>query len=331
MKTRHAVWVLAFCTFGALTAPSRRAEARACTMASDCPMGWSCDESDGGVAADGGPTGTCISLPCQSDSDCGPGLRCFIEGYSLGSGLPISASTPSLLGASTGGSACIPEWEIACTSASDCGPGFTCPDTTGGFGGSVNCGKDQDASEPPYATVTTIPCSEVPNPLTAFGDASLPPPFSNLSICEAGTTCTKVQWNDCVAPQAAPCSVDSDCPSTWTCGCETNCNGPVTGTDGGCVTVCLEPNADLFSGEVCFGGEGSSPGFNGLPTSSGSVPADSGASAGGSGDSPSKSAASGSQGGCQVGSGGASGSWPLVVAGILAMARWKPRRRRRST
>ena len=334
MKTRRAVcWVLTFCAFAAITASPRPAEARACSEASDCPMGWYCDESDAGVGADGGPTGTCMSLPCQRNSDCGPGLSCFIEGWSLGPGLPVSATTPSLFGAPDGGkgSACIPQWEVACTSASDCGPGFTCPASTGGFGGSYNCGKDQDASEPPYATVTTVPCSAVPNPLSMFGDAALPAPFSNLSICEAGTTCTEVSWSNCSAPQTSPCSVDSDCASTWTCGCETNCDGPVLAAYGGCTMVCIAPNSDLFAGEVCAGGAEAPPSGGGgsAPALSSPAPSDGGVDAEAAGKAPATSGSS--SGGCQAGSDGASGSWPLFVAGLLAAARWRPRRRSRVT
>ena len=336
MKKRQAVcWVLTFCAFAAVTASPRPAEARACAAASDCPMGWSCDESDAGVGAGGGPAGTCMSLPCQSNSDCGPGLSCFIEGWSLGPGLPISATTPSLFGAPDGGkgSACIPQWEVACTSASDCGPGFTCPASAGGFGGSYNCGKDQDAGEPSYATVRTVPCSAVPTPLSILGDAATLGGLPIPSICEAGTTCTEVSWSNCAAPQTTPCSVDSDCPSAWTCRCETNCDGPVLAADGGCTMVCIAPNSDLFAGEVCAGGAEAPPSEGGgsAPAPSSPGASDSGAGAARLGESPASAGSSSGHGGCQMGSGGTSGSWALVSAGLLAAARWRPRRRRRAT
>jgi MYXO-CTERM domain-containing protein len=333
MKTRRALfWILA--AFASVTASPRQAQARACAEPSDCPKGWYCADSDAGVAADGGPSGTCMSLPCQSNSDCGPGLSCFIEGWSLGPGLPVSTSTQSLFAAPDGGkgSACLPQWEVACTSASDCGPGFTCPPTsTGGFGGSYDCGKDQDAAEPPYATVTTVPCSAVPNPLSLLGDAALPAGFPNPSICQAGSTCTEVSWSNCVAPQTTPCSVDSDCPSTWTCGCETNCNGPVLADDGGCMMVCMAPNSDLFAGEVCGGAEGVSSGpSNSTPAPSSLGASDDGVDAAASGASPGAAASSSGHGGCQVGSDSASAPWTLVIMGFLAAARWRPRRRRRA-
>ena len=334
MKTRQACWVLTFGAFAAVTASPRLAQARACSVASDCPKGWYCDESDAGVGADGGPAGTCMSLPCESNSDCGPGLSCFIWGWSLGAGVPASLTTPSLFEAPDGGkgSACLPQWETACTSASDCGPGYTCPASAGGFGGSYNCGKDQDASEPLYATVTTVPCSAVPTPLSMLGDAAPPAGFAIPSICEAGTTCTEVAWNTCVAPQTTPCSVDSDCPSTWTCGCETNCDGPVLAADGGCTMVCIAPNSDLFAGEVCAGGAGVSLGSNGPSAPSSPMSSDSGLDAAASGASAAAAGSSGAHGGgCQIGSDRTSASWMLVAAGALALARWRPRRRRRAT
>jgi MYXO-CTERM domain-containing protein len=329
MKRRKGLCgILTFCAFAAMTASSQQAQARACVQGGDCPGGWYCDKANAG-AGDGGPTGTCMSLPCQSNSDCGPVLSCFTEGWSLGPGLPVSATTPSLFPGDGGkGSACIPQWDVACTSASDCGPGFTCPPRSGGFGGSFNCGKDQDASEPPYATVTTVPCSAAMPPIL-FGDAGLPAGFHIPSICEAGTTCTEVSWNNCMAPQTTPCSVDSDCPSMWTCGCETNCNGPVLTPDGSCTMVCMAPDSDLFAGEVCFGGAAAGSFGPGGSTPAPSSPAapDSGAGTGGSSASPGATG----HGGCQIDSGDTGASGALMAAGLLAAATWRSRRRRSSS
>jgi len=333
MKTRQTLYgILTFCAFASITSSPRQAQARACSVASDCPKGYACEPTPG-LAADGGSANACVSLPCQSNSDCGPGLSCFISGWSLGPGLPVSATTQSLLGAPDGGegSGCVPQWEIACTSASDCGPGFTCPSSSAGFGGSYNCGKDQDASEPSYATVTTVPCSAVPTPLSVLGDAAAPPGFNIPSICEAGTTCTEVSWSNCAAPQTTACSVDSDCPSTWTCACETNCNGPVLAADGGCTMVCIAPNSDLFAGEACAGAAGGGFGpVSSTPAPSSPAP-DSGVDAAGSGASPATAGSSGGGGGCQIGSDSTSASWALVATGVLAAARWRPQRRRRVT
>jgi hypothetical protein len=52
---------------------------------------------------------------------------------------------------------------VPCLADTDCGPGFTCMST---FGGSYNCGKDQDpdAAVPPYEKVMLVACADVPEP-----------------------------------------------------------------------------------------------------------------------------------------------------------------------
>jgi hypothetical protein len=89
------------------------------------------------------------------------------------------------------------------------------------------------------------------------------------------------------------------------------------------VMVCIPPNSDLFAGEVCFGnGEGETGGTNAPPADSGVVD--------GSGTSPPPAGPSNEHGGCQIGSERTSGSWALVIAGLLATARRRPRRTRRA-
>ena len=77
------------------------------------------------------------------------------------------------------------------------------------------------ASYPPYDTVTTVPCGAVPTPLTPFGDAGPPPGFPAIpAICDAGSTCTEVTWNTCMAQQTGSCTVDSDAvPRRGRAGC----------------------------------------------------------------------------------------------------------------
>ena len=82
MKTQ-TVGILTVFAYLATCLVSRPAQARVCSVPSDCPKGWDCAMVDAGTASDGVPAGTCFSLPCQSNSDCGPGLSCFIWGWSL--------------------------------------------------------------------------------------------------------------------------------------------------------------------------------------------------------------------------------------------------------
>jgi hypothetical protein len=332
MKTQQTFFlILGFSAFVSITSVPRQAQARACSVASDCPKGFDCEP--GGVAADGGPASICTSLPCQSNSDCGSGFTCYQSG---GVGPGVNVPTACAQSGSDGGmcGTCVPQWDAPCTTDAGCGPGYTCPPSTGGF---YDCGKDQDASYPPYDTVTTVPCSAVPTPLTAFGDAGPPPGFPAIpAICDAGSTCTAVTWNTCTAQQTGSCTVDSDCPSTWTCGCQASCGGVAVPTgsstaDAGCTMACIPPNSDLVV-EICGGAaEGPSLGSGGgSPSEPTSVSSDSGVNAAGpSGSSGGSSSSHG--GGCQIGSDSASASWSLIAAGVLAAAGRRLRRRCRVT
>jgi hypothetical protein len=322
MKTQAAFcWILSFSAFAWTALLPRQAGARACTVASDCPKGFDC--GPGGVAPDGGPAQMCVSLSCQTNSDCGPGLSCYLDMGTVCQTAPDGGTT---CGA---GSACVPQWDAPCLTAADCGPGFTCSPGLMGY----DCGKDQDASRPVYENAMTVPCSAVPMFPLPFPDSGPPPGFPAIPpLCDAGSTCTAVSVNQCVAQQSVPCSGDSDCPSTWTCGCETNCDGPVLASDGGCMMVCVAPNSDLVL-EVCAGGAQATPSGGGgsAPAPSSPGASDSGAGAAGSGASPGAAGSSGGHGGCQIGSDSTSASWVLVGAGVLAWARWRPRRPRRVT
>ncbi len=312
MKMRYAFWALSF--LASMTLASREARARSCSVASDCPKGFDCEPA--GVGPDGGPAGACVSLACESSGDCGPGLSCYLD---MGT---------ECMTAADGGetceehNACVPQWDAPCLADSDCGPGYSCAPANGG---SFNCGKNQDAGQPPYAMVTVVACSAVPVPPFPFPDGGFPPGFPAIpSICEAGTTCTEVTWRTCVAQQTGACSGDSDCPSTWTCGCQSTCSElPTppgqTPIDAGCTKGCIPPNSDLDP-FVCAGGVGA-PSF-------GPFVSDGGASAEREGGAPNGAASSGSHGGCQMGSGSAGIGWYLAVAAGLAWARGGRRRRR---
>jgi hypothetical protein len=268
----------------------------------------------------------CISLSCQSNSDCAASFSCYLD---MGTECLTTADGGQTCGPQN---ACVPQWDAPCVTDADCGPGFTCsPGLTG-----YDCGKDQDASQPPYVTVTTVPCSAVPTP-----PPFLPPPDSGFPaippLCEAGTTCTETKTNMCVAQQTGTCTVNSDCPSTWTCGCKASCDDvaqPPGGSavDAGCMMGCIPPNSDLVL-EVC-GGAAEAPSLG--PSGSTPVPSSPGASDGGGetagpSGSPAAAGSSSGGGGCQIGSDATSATWALVTAGILAAARWRPRRRSRVT
>lgn len=335
-------WILACAAFLSMAFSPGEARARACAVAGDCPSGFDCEPS--GTASDGGATGSCVSLPCQSDSDCGTGTRCY-----------INSGTTTCLAAADGGSSCssnmcVPQWQAPCSADANCGPGFTCSGT-GGYDQFV-CGSNHGASIPPYATTTSIACPKLPplpNPL--------PPGFIAPFTCDAGPgSCLSVSWSTCVAQQtSASCTVDSDCPSTWTCQCQMTCGfssgGPeisadasgntsadasASAADSGCTNACLAPNSDLALFQGCLGGAGSNGGNVIAPAPALPEGGADSSTAGPSvqlptGEEPASGAtrSSSSNGGCQVGAGDRTTGWTLGAIGAFAWASRRSLRRRR--
>ncbi len=194
---------------------------------------------------------------CTSDSDCASAFRCDID-----------VDTECVFDADGGhscgpGNACVPQWQAPCTDDGECGPGFTCS----GPGGYFDCGPRQDAVIPPYATTTTTDCSDIPKPPDpCAGDPSNCPVVPQ--ICEAGTSCITLSWKTCEAQATGPCTVDSDCPSTWTCQCPEDYGpgGPALladasadSNDAGCTKACIPPNSSSAFG-VNAGPSSSPPG-----------------------------------------------------------------------
>jgi MYXO-CTERM domain-containing protein len=302
MQTRFAsCWILACSALLLAALSTREAYARSCAAVTDCAKGFGCEPS--GTASDGGPAGTCVSLPCQSDSDCGPGLSCYLD-------MGTYCTTTADGGTSCApGSACVPQWDAPCTGNTDCGPGFTCSPGPKSW----NCGKDQDASQPPYVTSMIVPCSDVP---------SLGPPGFDASSLPF-------------------CAVDSDCPSTWTCQCQMTCGGGSSleattdagkaSVDAGCTMACIPPNSDLLVGTCGGGGAAFGPENGGATTPPAASDAGTTPNATGRSDSPGTAGSSAARGGgCQTGTGDTTTGWALGAAVIFALTlRRGPRRRRR--
>src|ERR1022692_1353026 len=124
MKTRRLFCsILTFSAFGLITSLPQQAQARACSLASDCPTGYECAAD---VGADGGHSGLCASLPCQSNSDCGPGFTCY-QAVPGGPGMTVIVTAACAQATAVGGlcSPCVPRWDMPCIGSSDSGPGFT--------------------------------------------------------------------------------------------------------------------------------------------------------------------------------------------------------------
>ena len=136
------------------------------------------------------------------------------------------------------------------------------------------------------------------------------------------------------APQTTPCSVDSDCPSTWTCGCETNCDGPVLAADGGCTTVCIAPNSDLLPARFAPEAPGACRPVQAARRQHHRRPRRPMAEwvSQHRGRRPGPPVRRGDTGGCQIGFGRHERQLaPRRRRAVLAAARWRPRRRRRTT
>jgi hypothetical protein len=320
---RSLISAMAICMAGL---GARTAFARQCSSTPDCPLGFEC--LSGATSGGGGQVGSCVSISCRSDADCGPGLRCDLN----------SPWTTCVTGPDGGqycsSVACVPAWVAPCSADSDCGAGFSCSGA-GGYDQTV-CGSSWDASLPAYAHATAVACPTLP----------VPAPNS----CGGGpVTCFSVAWKTCVAQTTAPCSADSDCPSTWTCGCKAPCGGSSGGigaysdagpstVEAGCTKACVPPNSDLAPLQ-CGGLLGGGGGFanasaDASPVLSSPVPSTEVEGGAGSG-SPQRampSAAPSANRGCQIGEGD-SGGWTACLLAALACvsARRLAKRRRHQT
>src|SRR5580658_2348455 len=160
---------IAGCLMGASLAMT--AEARTCTTNAGCPLGFQC--LGAGQSADGGPSSSCISLSCQSSSDCGSGTVCEMN---IGTECLQEVDGGQSCGPA---SACVPQWQAPCNVDADCGDGFQC----------ISTGTLCDCSGKPLAGGVATPCDQIPmgppHP-PCLGDATCP---SIPSICDAGSTC----------------------------------------------------------------------------------------------------------------------------------------------
>jgi hypothetical protein len=160
--------------------------------------------------------------------------------------------------------------------------------------------------------------------------------FNIPAICQPGSTCTSNTYKMCQSQAPGSCDVDSDCPSTWTCGCEAEGLGgslvladASMMTGASCTKVCLAPNSDLaiFGGENGAGGS-FGPAGTGVGVDAGAVE---GAGVPSPGDDTPKAGAppaGNSSGGRAVGGGGGGGDclW-APIGGLLVAVRRRSRKR----
>jgi MYXO-CTERM domain-containing protein len=382
LVSRHAPASLAALLSGALSLLSGLANAgQSCNADADCDHGFACEVVGGSVCAgiacppdapcppqpacDPQVIKECVPGPCKAHSDCADGMVCYAfptpdcvaePTPACPPGVKCDDAPPPPACTETNVNKCVPLWSLPCATDASCGDGFSCvqdPDScecsgsaggpapgngTGSFPGSAQDG----GSAKPVPPGTPIPPTPVPDP------AGPTPPSGECS-------CTPATTKHCT-PKATTCTVDSDCPSTWTCassGGATCSGGGAVLPDGG-VTSFFEGCGPTSTTKQCqapsYGGYGlgiSEPG-SGTAGSESTPPRASGTtgSAGSPGSDPSSPATgvagasshdgttansddkgatdsskpSGSDdSGCQIGHGGGSGNAGNAGASVLAM------------
>ena len=216
--------------------------ATTCASDADCAKGLSCQadatastpailcydgDAGGACAPADNPTSqtmSCQAAPCLTSADCGQDMVC--NGQTVTSctgGTPVAVKCDPSSSCDAGVtyepqtctdtivSACAYNWELPCNVDVDCGAGFTCQPTvtgmcSGSSGGGTSTGSTGTASA---GTGGAGGAGGVPIPLPPELDAgAVPPPV----------TCTTVSsFPGYCQAKATSCTVDSDCPSVWTC------------------------------------------------------------------------------------------------------------------
>jgi hypothetical protein len=215
--------------------------ATTCVSDADCAKGLSCQadatastpailcyDGDGGGAcapADNPlpQTMSCQAAPCLTSADCGQDMVCNGQTVtSCSGGTPVAVKCDPSTSCDAGPayepptctdtivSACAYRWELQCNEDVDCGAGFTCqPTVTGmcsGSSGGTGIGSTGTASAGAGGASGS---GGVPIPLPPELDAgAVPPPVTCTTVASFPGYCQA---------KATSCTVDSDCPSVWTC------------------------------------------------------------------------------------------------------------------
>ena len=255
------LWITALATVISIPQLGR---AQTCVTASDCPRGMSCQGStivpttspacpSGAeclpVAPPSTETMTCQPALCQTDADCAQGMMCHGETTTVCSGGTAVKCDPNSSTCDSGSvssaptctyttvSQCIYKWQLPCNADTDCGDGFVCqPSTIGSCSGSGSAGSSGGTGTASSGTGGGGGSGEspVPPPSPAF-DAGTP----TTPVC---TTTTSFPGS-CQA-MVTSCTVDSDCPSTWTCAASygtATVSSPDSGSDGGMAPIETSP------------------------------------------------------------------------------------------
>ncbi len=345
-------WVLASIPLFAV-ALAQNADARSCTVASDCPMGFECAPADGGAnetstpqvmygmaqaqSVEAGPGSTSLTPTVVTGTDAGnygPGDAGAIASFEAG---PASTSPEAGAVASDQGSECT---SSSCQSNSDCGQGFSCYQglyCVGGPGGvpgnacvpqwQAPCSADSDCG----GGFQCVSSGEVCN--CNSGDAGPQPPPGADAV---SVPCTEVTE---VVPGASPSIIAQLCDAGPTClcwgaggVCQQTQMGPCSqSTDcpmGWTCTMmaCQPPNSDLawqgtlYQGAACAPrtapGSGVSNGGT-VSTAGSGGPTESNAS---SGSAANTQAPAPKSGGCEIAMTGGSASSNAILMLLASVA-----------
>jgi hypothetical protein len=314
-----------------------------------CPKNWECKAEPApcpDLACEGGDCpaceGTvdrCVALPCTSDADCDPAMRCVTEQRSVCTGGELPC------GAKDGGepecpepepvdcvpetvSACVPAYVLPCDSAAACGEGFTCEAVE-----ECSCSGSGGSGAPPSDGEGADPAPKAP--ADGGSDEFAPSDGGSEPLPPDDCTCVPGDTKHCV-PIKAACSEQtaaSDCPSGWSC--VDNPEGVCfSGPEGsGCTPadppqICAPPFSDLGgSGRGVDDGE-STGGETPVGTPDGGTAPPAAGGAGRSNGAQEDDAMSSEKGGCSVTRPTGASSGALVGFVLAALGLGLARRRR---
>ena len=249
--------VLGFTAIASVLTVPGLASAQTCASDAECGKGLSCqvdpstsktavicrDGDAGGVCtpvpADASPS-TCQLAACVTVADCGPEMICNSQTITTctgGTAVAVKCDPTTgcdaapvapdpVICTDTTSSRCAYKWQMPCNLDADCGDGFTCQPTA-----TVSC-SGSSGSAPAGSTGTA---SAGAGGESGSGTGGLPAPLP--SALDAGTptpvTCTTTtSFPGSCQPKATTCTMNSDCPSLWTC----EATNVGTGVSGGTAT-----------------------------------------------------------------------------------------------
>jgi hypothetical protein len=244
-----------------------------------CPPNTVCPpDAVPAVAPGQTPAGFCVEASCTTDADCGATMVCHTDSImacSGGSTCPPNAEclVPNMkpVCTTTNVSTCKYKWELSCKVDADCGDGFNCtfPTITGCSGsGMAGTGTVSSGTATPGSTGTgstgagSTGSSGTGKTAPAMDGGAAPGPTPVQPADNCTTTTSTVGF---CAPKATSCTVDSDCPTAWTCvDAPPVRGGPVASADGGVGIAVGEPaptgNASSIApGEPAPSGNGADP------------------------------------------------------------------------